>query len=323
MTEQGYGRGIQGEMTRAMTTSSNETSLLPDSAPLSVERSATPAAWVPALSWLTRRFHPKGTDRLVRLLHPPGNSRPVRTVLDYDEGMVINIDTHSFLEWYIYFYGAFRPKVSKLLNRMLRPGQVAFDIGSNIGMHAMIMANRVGPTGRVHVFEPDPHPMGRLKANLALNGLDNATLNQAAVSARTETRQLFLHDDTIGNFANASLQQSNVGRSTRAIDMKVWSLDDYVAANPLERLDVIKLLAQGEEWNALQGGMQTIAKFRPKVFFLWEPSYWARQSLCLMDAVRLFADLGYTTYQVEFGARRPVTEEIAMGQVLLAVPDRM
>ena len=306
-----------------MTTSSNETSLLPDSAPLIAEPPSTHAAWVPALSWLTRRFHPKGTDRLVRLLHPPGNARPVRTVLDYDEGMVINIDTHSFLEWYIYFYGAFRPKVSKLLNRMLRPGQVAFDIGSNIGMHAMIMANRVGPTGRVHVFEPDPHPMGRLKANLALNGLDNATLNQAAVSARTETRQLFLHDDTIGNFANASLQQSNVGRSTRAIDMKVWSLDDYVAANPIERLDVIKLLAQGEEWNALQGGMQTIRKFRPKVFFLWEPSYWARQSLCLMDAVRLFADLGYTTYQVEFGARRPVTEEIAMGQVLLAVPDRM
>jgi len=310
-------------MTHAMTTSSNETSFLPDSAPLAFEPPSTHAAWVPAFAWLTRRFHPKGTDRLMRLLHPPGNARPVRTVLDYDEGMVINIDTHSFLEWYIYFYGAFRPKISKLLNRMLRPGQVAFDIGSNIGMHAMIMANRVGPTGRVHVFEPDPHPMGRLKANLALNGLDNATLNQAAVSARTETRQLFLHDDTIGNFANASLQQSNVGRSTRAIDMKVWSLDDYVAANPVERLDVIKLLAQGEEWNALQGGLQTIRKFRPKVFFLWEPSYWARQSLCLMDAVRLFAELGYTTYQVEFGARRPVTEEIAMGQVLLAVPDRL
>jgi FkbM family methyltransferase len=306
-----------------MTTPASETPVLPDSAPLRFEPLPTAASWVPALAWLTRHFHPKGTDRVVRALHPPGNARPVRTVLDYDQGMVINIDTHSFLEWYIYFYGAFRPQISKLLNRMLRPGQIAFDIGSNIGMHAMIMANRVGPTGRVHVFEPDPHPLGRLKANLALNGLDNVTLNQAAVAGRTETRQLFLHDDTIGNFANASLQQSNVGRSTRSIDMKVWSLDDYVAANPIPRLDAIKLLAQGEEWNALQGGMETIKRFRPKIFFLWEPSYWARQSLCLMDAVRLFRDLGYTTYQVEFGARRPVTEEIAMGQVLLAVPDRL
>jgi FkbM family methyltransferase len=289
--------------------------------PPSVDSNAP--AWVPLLAWATRRFHPKGTDRIVRALHPPGNARPVRTVLDYDQGMVINIDTHSFLEWYIYFYGAFRPQISKLLNRMLRPGQVAFDIGSNVGMHAMIMANRVGPTGQVHVFEPDPHPLGRLKANMNLNGLANVTVNQAAISSRTETRQLYLHDDTIGNFANASLQAANVGRSTTTIDMKVWSLDDYIAANPVPRLDVIKLLAQGEEWNALQGGIETIKRYRPKIFFLWEPSYWARQSLCLMDAVRFFKELGYATYQVEFGARRPVTEEIPMGQVLLAVPDRL
>ncbi len=295
----------------------------PLSANLPPSADPTSPAWVPLLAWCTRRFHPKGTDRVVRALHPPGNARPVRTVLDYDQGMVINIDTHSFLEWYIYFYGAFRPQISKLLNRMLRPGQVAFDIGSNIGMHAMIMANRVGPTGQVHVFEPDPHPMGRLKANMNLNGLANVVLNQAAISSRTETRQLFLHDDTIGNFANASLQAANVGRSTTTIDMKVWSLDDYVAANPIPRLDAIKLLAQGEEWNALQGGIETIKRYRPKIFFLWEPSYWARQSLCLMDAVRFFKDLGYATYQVEFGARRPVTEEIPMGQVLLAVPDRL
>lgn len=295
----------------------------PLSTPLPPSADPTSPSWVPLLAWCTRRFHPKGTDRVVRALHPPGNARPVRTVLDYDQGMVINIDTHSFLEWYIYFYGAFRPQISKLLNRMLRPGQVAFDIGSNIGMHAMIMANRVGPTGQVHVFEPDPHPMGRLKANMNLNGLANVVLNQAAISSRTETRQLFLHDDTIGNFANASLQAANVGRSTTTIDMKVWSLDDYVAANPIPRLDAIKLLAQGEEWNALQGGIETIKRYRPKIFFLWEPSYWARQSLCLMDAVRFFKDLGYATYQVEFGARRPVTEEIPMGQVLLAVPDRL
>jgi FkbM family methyltransferase len=295
----------------------------PLSANLPPSADPTSPAWVPLLAWCTRRFHPKGTDRVVRALHPPGNGRPVRTVLDYDQGMVINIDTHSFLEWYIYFYGAFRPQISKLLNRMLRPGQVAFDIGSNIGMHAMIMANRVGPTGQVHVFEPDPHPMGRLKANMNLNGLANVVLNQAAISSRTETRQLFLHDDTIGNFANASLQAANVGRSTTTIDMKVWSLDDYIAANPIPRLDAIKLLAQGEEWNALQGGIETIKRYRPKIFFLWEPSYWARQSLCLMDAVRFFKDLGYATYQVEFGARRPVTEEIPMGQVLLAVPDRL
>jgi FkbM family methyltransferase len=268
----------------------------------------------------TRRFHPKGTDRFVRMLHPPGNARPIRTIVDYDEGLRMHIDTHSFCEWYIYFYGAFRPRISELLNEYLHPGNVAFDIGANIGMHTVIMANRVGPTGRVVSFEPDPHPYARLRENLALNGLNFVETHQAALSAKTEKRKFFMHDDTIGNYANASLYSENVGKSTSAVEVDVLSLDDFVARNSLQRLDVIKLLAQGEEWNILQGGKATIAKYRPRIFFLYEPAYWHRQKLNLMDAVRFFAGFGYITEAVEFGPRHVVTEEISMGQVFLASP---
>ena len=87
-----------------------------------------PPAWLHAFAWATRQFHPKGIDRLVRMIHPPGNANPVRTVVDYDDGLVLNIDTASFCEWYIWFYGAFRPEISKLLNRMLQSGHVAIDI---------------------------------------------------------------------------------------------------------------------------------------------------------------------------------------------------
>src|SRR5581483_1582038 len=69
--------------------------------------------FVPALAWATRHFHPKGTDRLLRLIHPPGNRHPIQTILPYDLGLRLHIDTHSFCEWYIYFYGAFRPEISK------------------------------------------------------------------------------------------------------------------------------------------------------------------------------------------------------------------
>lgn len=279
-----------------------------------------PHELIHAVAWLTRRFHPKGTDWLVRKLHPPGNANPIRSIVDYDDGLVINVDTQSFLERYIFFYGAFRPEISKLLNRMLRPGHVAFDIGANIGMHSVIMANRVGPSGKVVSFEPDPHPFARLKRNLALNGLDFVDCRQAALSARTEKRTFFLHDETIGNFANASFYVDNIGRQTSSIEVDVFALDDFIAQNPVPRLDVIKLLAQGEEWNVLQGARNTIATFRPKVFFLYEPSYWHRQNLNLMDAVRFFKDFGYTTYAVEFGPRREVTAEIDKGQVFLATP---
>jgi FkbM family methyltransferase len=284
--------------------------------------SAAPRPFLAAFAWATRHFHPRGTDRLVRLLHPPGNSTPVQTIIDYDQGLRLHIDTQSFCEWYIYFYGAFRPRVSALLNEILHPGSVAFDIGANIGMHSVIMANRCGPSGRVVSFEPDPHPYARLCANLRLNGFTFAETHQLALSSKTETRKFYLHDETIGNYANASLHAENVGADTASVDVEVLSLDDFIARNPPPRLDAIKLLAQGEEWNILQGGRATIAKYRPAVFFLYEPAYWQRQGLGLMDAVRFFGDYGYTTEAIEFGPRRVVTEEIPFGQVFLASPRR-
>lgn len=187
--------------------------------------------WVHWLARATRRFQPKGIDRIVRMLYPPGNDRPIRSVVDYDDGLLFHCDTQSFLEWYIFFYGAFRPEVSKLINRMLRPGQVAIDIGANVGMHSVIMANRVGPTGHVVVFEPDPHPMGRLRRNMALNGIDWVTTVEAAVSARSETRTFYLHDDSIGNFANASLVAANVGKQTASVQMQVVSIDEWMRDN--------------------------------------------------------------------------------------------
>jgi len=287
---------------------------------MSDQPSPPPPEWVHWLAWATRRFQPKGIDRIVRMLYPPGNDRPIRSVVDYDDGLLFHCDTQSFLEWYIFFYGAFRPEVSRLINRMLRPGQVAIDIGANVGMHSVIMANRVGPTGHVVVFEPDPHPMGRLRRNMALNGIDWVTTVEAAVSARSETRTFYLHDDTIGNFANASLVAANVGKQTASVEMQVVSIDEWMRDNPLPRVDVVKLLAQGEEYNALQGMRGLIERDRPKIFFLYEPSYWHRQDLELMDAVKFFAGHGYGVQEVEFRSRREVVGEIPKGQVFLATP---
>ena len=71
---------------------------------------------------------------------------------------------------------------------------------------------------------------------------------------------------------------------------------------------------------ALEKAKATIAKYRPKIFFLYEPAYWQRKNLSIADAQRFFAGFGYDIHIVEFGPRRAVTGEVGLGQVLLAVP---
>ena len=96
------------------------------------------------------------------------------------------------------------------------------------------------------------------------------------------------------------------------------SLDDFVAANPVARLDAIKLLAQGEEWNVMQGGAKTLGRFKPALFFLYEPEYWHRRGVGLADARRFLGQFGYTIRELEFAPEREVTGEIDKGQVLYA-----
>src|SRR5258708_20168926 len=108
-------------------------------------------------------------------------------------------------------------------------------------MHGVIMANRVGPSGGVVCFEPDPHPHARLLANLQLNDFTFVKAHRAALSAKSEQRKFFLHDETIGNFANASLHAANVGADTEAVEVQGLSLHAFFAPDPPPRPHLLTL----------------------------------------------------------------------------------
>src|SRR5262249_27856938 len=42
-----------------------------------------------------------------------------------------------------------------VIRRLVKPGSCVVDIGANIGFYTALLADCVGPTGRVYAFEPD------------------------------------------------------------------------------------------------------------------------------------------------------------------------
>ena len=66
----------------------------------------------------------------------------------------------------------------------LETGQVFLDIGANIGFYTLFAAQRVGPTGRVFSFEPDPMTFESLRKSVERNGFDWAKCVNAALSNR-------------------------------------------------------------------------------------------------------------------------------------------
>src|SRR6266496_3929317 len=71
----------------------------------------------------------------------------------------------------------------KLFDSLLRTGMTVLDIGANQGVFALYCADKVGPTGRVIAFEPDPEMFSALEGNVKASGKKWVQIHNLAVGA--------------------------------------------------------------------------------------------------------------------------------------------
>jgi len=77
----------------------------------------------------------------------------------------------------------------------LEKGEVFFDVGANIGFYSLFAAQRVGPTGRVFSFEPDPMTFESLERSARRNGFAWQTCVNVALSDREGEMPFFTCSD--------------------------------------------------------------------------------------------------------------------------------
>jgi FkbM family methyltransferase len=150
--------------------------------------------------------------------------------------------------------GTLEPFELELFTRELEPGMVVLDVGANIGCYSLLAARRVGPSGRVYAFEPDPRTRPSLEYNVRANGLTNVTIVPKAASDAAGRRTLYLsRSASHSGLAHSMDERSIVG--TRTVD--TVRIDDVVAGQPV---DVVKMDIEGHEPAALRGMEDTLAR---------------------------------------------------------------
>ncbi len=142
-----------------------------------------------------------------------------------------------------------------LIQKYLRPGDVYVDIGANIGIHTMAAARAMQGKGKIIAFEPFAGTMRMLEKSIFLNGFSGVTeLHEAAVSNSNGRRLLFL-GATSGHHSLYSLETQTQG-SQGPIEVKVVCLESALPSN--QRIDLLKIDAEGAELEVLEGGMNLI-----------------------------------------------------------------
>lgn len=156
---------------------------------------------------------------------------------------------HVMLYWLL--RGKYERHTRALFNDAVKPGNRVLDLGAHIGYFTLLAARRVGSTGSVHAFEPDPANYRFLCHNVALNGMDDVvTTVPKAVADTTGTRAFFA--DTKNSVLSSFWAE---GRSDGAVPVESTTVDDFLGG---QEIDVVKLDVEGAEVDALRGMHRTL-----------------------------------------------------------------
>lgn len=255
---------------------------------------------------LGRHLHVRGTERLLRALYPcsPAAKRFVRGVRARNDGLLMDLDSRSWIDWNLLFRGDYEPHMTKLWGRLAPEGGVAIDVGANIGAHTLSMARAVGARGRVLAFEPNPLVRSALARNVALNTLTQVTVYACALGSGPGTLPLRVPKAGSDDFANMGLA-SLVALETPhdLVDVEIRSLDDVLAEQPAERVDVIKIDVQGYEMETLRGMRGCLERHRPVIVFEYDAWAWKQADASPEDAFAALHAAGYELFKMDNRAR--------------------
>lgn len=153
--------------------------------------------------------------------------------------------------------------LTEFMARLIQPGWTALDVGANYGYFTVLMADRVGPEGRVVAYEPNPVAARSLLDAVRVNGFaSRATVRAVAASDREGTSWLYVPDEEPGG-AQIVWEGYEDQRPGRLIQVPECRIADDL--EPGRRVDVVKLDAEGAEERILAGMSAVIERDRPHI----------------------------------------------------------
>lgn len=151
----------------------------------------------------------------------------------------------------------------RLLRRVVRRGDIFFDLGANFGFYSCYVVPLCGRSGEVHAFEPNPSLIPLLRQSRELNHeYGSIYVNAVAVGKETKKYLPLYGTDQIGE---SSLYAHEWLRRESVTLVPIVTIDEYVNEKRIERIDVMKIDIEGAELDAFRGMEETFQICPPKL----------------------------------------------------------
>jgi FkbM family methyltransferase len=197
--------------------------------------------------------------------------------------------------WTSYWRGTHEPAVQAAVLAMIGSdirGWACWDLGAHYGIYSIGLARRVGPSGQVAAFEPNPVSFARLARHRRMNRLPWLKLYPAAASDTTGTAELLTHGDLTTTTTHLLYDGELRVPASAPIAVRSVRLDDLVDIGELRLPRIVKIDVEGHGHHALSGMAQALSAARPIVFIAFHSPQERAGALAVLEA------LGYTAQPI-------------------------
>jgi FkbM family methyltransferase len=168
---------------------------------------------------------------------------------------------------------------------------IFFDLGGNIGTYSLVFSSKAR---EIFTFEATKETFDYFCSILYENNIKNINPQFYAVHDTDDLDIPIYSCNPMNIGANSMYREDGV----LVNNVKSITLDTFVKFNDIKKIDIIKVDIEGNELNALKGGMNVILNFRPVI---------------LCEIVRTNSGISYATELFEF-----ITKKLYyQGKVLL------
>lgn len=140
----------------------------------------------------------------------------------------------------------------------IRPGDIVWDIGANVGLYTTKFKHKAAPNGLVVAFEPTESCFKELHDQFATD--ETIVLKNCAVGECDGEVEMTLEEDLLGANHKITMGTGNGSGQTPAVTLRAG--DSIVEQEPHLFPNIVKIDVEGHEGNVIEGFVGGLADHR-------------------------------------------------------------